>query len=78
VADLGRIRAPRYGVYAEGDVRTKDLMNLDFAMHHAKVRYRFKVYRKTEHAFLRTASTSKAAAEAWSDVIDFLAASLRY
>ena len=47
VADLGGIRAPGYGVYAEGDMRTKDLMNLDFAMHHAKVRYRFKVYRKT-------------------------------
>jgi carboxymethylenebutenolidase len=78
VADLARIRAPGYGVYAEGDMRTKDLMNLDFAMHHAKVRYRFKVYRKTEHAFLRTASRSKTAAEAWSDVIDFLEASLRY
>jgi len=77
-ADLRRIRAPGFGVYAEGDMRTKDLMNLDFAMHHAKVRYRFKVYRKTEHAFLRTASTSKAATEAWSDVIDFLQASLRY
>jgi carboxymethylenebutenolidase len=79
VADLGRIRAPGYGVYAERDARvTGDLMNLDFAMRHAKVAYRFKVYRNTEHAFLRTHSTSKTADEAWHDVLVFLAASLRY
>jgi len=78
-ADLGRIRAPGYGVYAERDTRlTKDLMNLDFALRHARVKYRFKVYPNTEHAFLRTASTSKAANQAWSDVITFFQASLRY
>jgi carboxymethylenebutenolidase len=79
VADLPRIRAPGYGVYADRDPRTnKDLMNLDLALRHAKVKYRFKVYRNTEHAFLRTGSTSQAASDAWSDVIAFLEASLRY
>jgi carboxymethylenebutenolidase len=79
VADLGRIRARGYGVYAERDTRiNQDLMNLDFALRHAKVDYRFKVYRNTEHAFLRTGSKSKVADEAWHDLLAFLEASLRY
>ena len=73
LADVGRIRAPFFGAYADRDVRiNQELFNLSTALQKAHVPYRLKVYPNVGHGFLRTREKPKVADDAWKAIIAFL------
>ncbi len=73
LADVGRIRAHGYGVYADRDVRiNQELFNLASALHDDHVQYHLKVYPGVSHGFLRTRDHPKQADEAWKAIFQFL------
>jgi carboxymethylenebutenolidase len=77
VADVGRIRAPVFGVYAENDARINaGIPDLEQAMTAAGKAYTTTIYPGTGHGFLRTSQPADIAAGAWKDVIGFLAKEL--
>lgn len=80
-ADIARIKAPGFGVYADRDGRiTQQFFNVLKALKNANVHYEFKTYPNTSHGFLRTMQTDKrpnAADLAWADIISFLQERLR-
>jgi len=76
-ADIGRIRARGFGVYADRDGRiNQKLFNLDMALHEAHVKYTFKVFPNVGHGFLRTRENPKVADDAWGAIIAFFLANL--
>jgi len=77
LADVGRIRAPGLGVYAENDARiTAALPAVTRALRAAGKDYRAAVYPGTGHGFLRTRENAAAADSAWRTIVRFLGATL--
>ncbi|HXF95883.1 MAG TPA: dienelactone hydrolase family protein [Gemmatimonadales bacterium] len=77
LADVGRIRAPGLGVYAENDARINaSLPEVAAAMRQAGKAYRYAVYPGTGHGFLRSRDNPAAADSAWRAVVGFFEAEL--
>ena len=81
LADIARIRAPGYGVYADRDGRiTQGFYNLLKRLKKDNIQYEWKTYPETGHGFLRTMQSQKppnAADNAWRDIMSFLHERLR-
>jgi len=77
LADIGRIKAPGLGVYAENDARiTAALPDVTRALRAAGKDYRAVVYPGTSHGFLRTRANPGAADSAWRTIVRFLGPAL--
>lgn len=77
LADVGRIRAPGLGVYAENDARINAaLPDVTRALRAAGKDYRAAVYPGTGHGFLRTRDNPAAADSAWRTIVRFLGGTL--
>jgi len=71
-ADIARIKAPGFGVYAENDARIgQGLPEVREAVRSAGVRYRVAIYPGVGHGFLRTREKPTVADQAWGDILAF-------
>lgn len=71
-ADISRIQARGLGVYAEQDARINaGLPDVTAALQQAGKDYRYTIYPRVGHGFLRTRTDSAVADSAWSAVVRF-------